>query len=362
MITGIVSTGNNLNVFGRVVLTSLDDDVCMKPARAFTDDLISKESFDAQLAEHGVEIPAFRMRNWRTRGLMPHSFRGGLACYAPESVAQALEADRLFKEKDDEAHVGWELWWQGFDVSDDYWQSWFEDRGALRRTITRHAAQAASAIAMSSRNRLETVIWRLHASLSGDQTDLDLAGHASLQRLAALQGADGARILQDGVDISKAFAQAMTAIANTEEPNVSSLMFKQNSRHILFQARDDLRGILEAGAAMHDAAALLLPGRARRLKAAKFMSERASRALKAELVLRYNQSAEDYGPRMDSAAIVNLRADAFATLSAARELRRAIDVNPSMKAAATPKRLREAAATRPGLDTLCDAVCAAVSR
>lgn len=334
----------------------------MALARVLDDDLISKESFDAQLAERGVEIPAFRMRNWRTRGLMPHSFRGGLACYAPDSVAQALEAERLFREKDDEAHVGWELWWQGFSVGDDYWRPWFEEQGAMRTAFGRHGASAAASVAVSKGHNLETVIWRLREAMGSGTPNLVGTGHASLDRLAELQGSDGERIIRDGVDISRCYAEAMTAISNTEKPNVSSLLFKTDNRHVLFQARDDLRGILEAGAALHDAARLLLPRRALRLRAAKLLSERASRSLKSELVLRYDQAAEDFGPRLNSDEIVNLRADAFATLSAATEIRRAIDTNPALAAAATPKRLREAAATRPGLDTLCDAVGAAAQR
>lgn len=329
----------------------------MSSVAAIDFDLISKEDFDSQLAERGVEIPAFRMRNWQTRELMPRAFRGGLAYYAPESVAQALEASRLFIEKNDEDYVGWSLWWQGFEVGDMYWRPTLDNNPPLHAGFARKFCSAAASVALPKGQPLEAVIWQLHGALMEGRSGAVLASkNKTLDRLAAMQNEEAERILQSDLNVAETFSTMMRVIADAPKPKISPLLFKEANRGKIFDARNDVRGVLEAAAAMHDAAKLLFPGRARRLKAAKFFSETRSKAIKAELVMRWMQAKADAGVPLESEAILNMRADAFATLSAAQALRTAMDRSPKLARAASPKRLREAAMNRPGLDTLCDAI------
>lgn len=317
------------------------------------DGLLTKEAFDSALADRGIELTAHRVRTWRTRGLLPHAQRGGLARYSEDSVAQAIEASRLFAVRNKEDYVGWQLWWGGYDVAEIYWRPVIESRNPFTGLTASSGARMAAKLCKPKGPSLTGVIWRLHAAAEDTGRTAGADTPKALAKLLDRDADERARVLDEGLDPGEAAANMLKAIAGTPRPDVSSLNFKAARVGELLAARDDVRTVFEAVCALHDAAALLAPARAQRLKPVKWLNDRASRAVKADLAVRWMAAVDHYGPLLNRHDLVQMRADAFATLSRAQDFKRSMERKPVLATNVTRRRLADAVRREDALEALC---------
>lgn len=88
----------------------------------------------AELAEAGSIVTDAQIERWRRQGLLPrprqtglgHS-RGSVVMVPPETAAQAMEIERLYRIRRKRDWVGWQLWMQGYEVDDRYWKTALEE-------------------------------------------------------------------------------------------------------------------------------------------------------------------------------------------------------------------------------------------
>ncbi|MEO0713891.1 MAG: hypothetical protein AAFY37_08240 [Pseudomonadota bacterium] len=325
----------------------------MRTATSIIDDdtLLTKDVFDARLADQGVELDAHTIRTWRTRGLLPHSVRGGLARYDESSVAQAVEAARLFAGKDNEAHVGWELWWRGFDVAEPWWRPTIEVHRGKRTSAMRRIAKYVAPPQIDAPTSAE-IVWTLHEAIESGRTPEAGDLPDAVKKLAALRQSEGERILSAPLKVEAAVRTLLDTCASAPNPKISSLHFKPVRVERLYAARDTVRCVLEAGAALHDAMATLAPRRALRLKPLKWLSEESPKTIRADLAVRWMAAGDLDRPEILPDAAASLRADAFATRSAAEDVARSIKARPDVRSACTPQRLRNASRRQDALAAL----------
>lgn len=99
---------------------------------------ITAQEFQAALRNAGSNATRDQIERWRRNGLLPRPKqiglgrgRGSLITVPAISIDQTLEIERLFAIRRKLGWVGWQLWLEGFPVSDKYWsgpletaQSW----------------------------------------------------------------------------------------------------------------------------------------------------------------------------------------------------------------------------------------------
>jgi hypothetical protein len=67
-------------------------------------------------------------RGWRNAHLLPparqlpDAYHGSRVEYPPGTARQATRLLELLRDNETFKYVGWELWWEGFDVGEEYWK------------------------------------------------------------------------------------------------------------------------------------------------------------------------------------------------------------------------------------------------
>jgi len=114
--------------------------------RLSADDVMA--AFDAA----GESISTHQLERWRHHGLLPRAHqiglgkgRGSTVLSDRETVAQAIEISRLYREREKRSWVGWELWLRGYPVNERYWEPAItEARRTLRKVRARARMHLAS--------------------------------------------------------------------------------------------------------------------------------------------------------------------------------------------------------------------------
>lgn len=90
---------------------------------------LTKDALFACLEAKGVNgINDGQLARWRREGLLPRAkqvpvgYRGSIVLFPPDTCNQVVAIRALLGEKRKFEHVGWELWWQGYDVNETYWK------------------------------------------------------------------------------------------------------------------------------------------------------------------------------------------------------------------------------------------------
>ncbi len=303
--------------------------------------LLTKDEFDSRLAEHGVEVSSHDVRNWRTRGIMPVAPQGGLARYTPDSVDQALEIQRLASLNERTEYIGWELWWRGFDVDQQYWRHVFESRGRVGFEIIRASVKLLASGLGPKAQSLE----------AGYRDTIDAV------LMFAGQEIEGAAPSESATGAVYGLFQDVAASAHP--PLMSTLLFKGDQREAMFDARDDIRLAFQAAAKLHDAMDILFGARAIAQRSARWFGERATKETRAELVLLWMAAKPERvapGSEQDPIDFAAAAASAETLAARAEALRDLLKSNGRLAAIATPHRLRAAAADPKAKDWLLDEI------
>lgn len=126
---------------------------------------LTKETLFARLIDIGVEPCKRRIRGWREAGLLPgvdqvsKGRAGSDTLYPIITVRQIAAIVALKRHHRNSAALGWELWWQGYEVDEKYWRPELETVARtvdhVRRIIPRFALRYRTGPTLSERVKLD---------------------------------------------------------------------------------------------------------------------------------------------------------------------------------------------------------------
>jgi hypothetical protein len=97
----------------------------------------SREDTDTAVRAAGLQEPSsFQLERWRNALLLPparqlpEAYRGSRVEYPPGTARQTTRLMELLRDNETFKYVGWELWWEGFDVGEEYWKPKLEEAAA----------------------------------------------------------------------------------------------------------------------------------------------------------------------------------------------------------------------------------------
>jgi hypothetical protein len=85
----------------------------------------TRGDINAAARAKGLKEPSlFKLARWRHVKLLPpvNSDHGRIVEYPPGTARQTARLMELLGDKETFEHVGWELWWEGFEVGKHYWE------------------------------------------------------------------------------------------------------------------------------------------------------------------------------------------------------------------------------------------------
>src|SRR5271166_1442014 len=86
----------------------------------------TRESINAAARAKGLKEPTlFQLERWRRVKLLPpvQPNHGSIVEYPPGTARQTARLMELLRDKETFEYVGWELWWEGFEVGEEYWDA-----------------------------------------------------------------------------------------------------------------------------------------------------------------------------------------------------------------------------------------------
>ncbi len=93
----------------------------------------TRESINAAARAKGLKEPSlFQLERWRRVKLLPpvQPHHGSIVEYPPGTARQTARLMELLRDKETFEHVGWEIWWEGFEVGKNYWEPKLQEAAA----------------------------------------------------------------------------------------------------------------------------------------------------------------------------------------------------------------------------------------
>jgi hypothetical protein len=95
------------------------------------------DDINAAVRAAGLKDPSgFQLERWRNAHLLPpaqqlpDAYRGSRVEYPPSTARQTTRLMELLRDNETFKYVGWELWWEGFDVGEEYWKPKLQEAAA----------------------------------------------------------------------------------------------------------------------------------------------------------------------------------------------------------------------------------------
>jgi hypothetical protein len=96
--------------------------------------LETRENINAAARAKGLKEPTlFQLERWRRVKLLPpvKPHHGSIVEYPQGTARQAVRLMELLRDKETFEHVGWELWWEGFEVGKHYWEPKLQEAATI---------------------------------------------------------------------------------------------------------------------------------------------------------------------------------------------------------------------------------------
>lgn len=359
---------------------------------------MDKEEFHAWLKFAGASISETQIDDWCEKGLMSRTPRGlglgqgSVGLYPEIAVRQALEIDRLLKIKKRANYVGWQLWWQGFEVKERHWRPEFETQHAM---VGRALPRLAKFMRAFRDDEFEAGDISKHIDISAlppptRRRALNIGPErfntAILALLNAITGIETEfyddPVSGDDVDYDRKDTSALLGFAQSEKDQVAGTKlnagralddvlralstlpsaFAQNGQYFsgaslaaLYAARDDVRNIFETVAMMHQSFEWIYGKQAFGLRAAVWFAQNATPSSLAPITIAWKHIREhDHAEAFRSPReIAEMRKSAAETLARSNQLQNVIKSDPKMVAILTKKRRKEAVSEPEKMQKLC---------
>src|SRR5271154_6628253 len=95
------------------------------------------DDINAAVRAVGLKEPSgFQLERWRNAHLLPpvrqlpDAYHGSRVEYPPGTARQTTRLMELLRDNETFKYVGWELWWEGFDVGEEYWKPKLQEAAA----------------------------------------------------------------------------------------------------------------------------------------------------------------------------------------------------------------------------------------
>ena len=105
---------------------------------------ISAQELLNDLRAAGVALTADQLRRWQREGLIPRPKQqahgrglGSTTYYPARAGPQTRRVAQLVRERRDFRNVGWQLWFEGFEVDESHWRPVLNEAAALLRQVSR---------------------------------------------------------------------------------------------------------------------------------------------------------------------------------------------------------------------------------
>ena len=90
----------------------------------------TRDEINAAVRAAGLKEPSgFQSERWRNEHLLPpvrqlpDAYHGSRVEYPPGTARQTARLMELLRDNETFKYAGWELWWEGFEVGEEYWKS-----------------------------------------------------------------------------------------------------------------------------------------------------------------------------------------------------------------------------------------------
>ena len=356
----------------------------------------TREDIDAAARGKGLKPPSdHQLERWRGAHLLPlvrqnpNAYRGSTVEYPPGTAKQVVRLMELLAVKEKFDYVGWQLWWEGFEVGEEHWRPKLKaaaksgDKGlrGLRGILTRwrndeydsrktefdklqHRFPAACLVPQIARRLAAPEIAALLRVLThvgaGEFSDFDdvptpdeLSEHEivvsglNMEQSGAYAGGPprGSTPKPDQV-----FGQSMNFI------QVLPIIFRDMAKALrqysladafnfpldeLLAARDDMRGALRVGEDFYEGTKWIYGNRAFGLRFAAWLS-RAMAPRRALLVLGFALLKRTDHPFLGSDQIAELALQAQIAKRNSLRLKELAESDPRFTAVLNPQRIKSA--------------------
>lgn len=347
---------------------------------------LTREVLLARLIDIGVEPNDRLIRGWREAGLLPRVDQiskgraGSITLYPAITVRQIAAIVALKRHHRNSAALGWELWWQGYEVDEKYWLPELETLARVadrvRRIIPRFALHYRTGLTFSERVKLDRknpVTSRLPRRMSdGDEAAFiatsmevtsgefdffrDIPGDKETQtpEMIMLRVHDlvskvevNGRRLNHVAEFPRTLAALSSALSNDALTDVA-----KGGATAIQSARDDVRLSLEAAADAHAAFAWIFGPRNTGLRHVAWLARKGPRQFKLLAILGFAALRKSSYEQLESREIEAMAADATRLRLLSNELRRLGQTHPS-RALMTPKAIRAALADHASINAWC---------
>jgi hypothetical protein len=355
----------------------------------------TREEINIAVRAVGLKEPSsFQLERWRNAHLLPpvrqlpDDYNGSRVEYPPGTARQTARLMELLRDNETFKHVGWELWWEGFDVGEQYWKPKLEEAAAtgdlgikkLKPLLVLWSGGGdedetafdkvqreipATALAPQIARRLNAAemaaYLRILAHVAGGKFSEfdDIPDPASLSEYEIVvsgldmenagnydEGPPGKskpkpdQVFGKDMNFIQVLPEVLSVIARTLRRNTFSDVLKSPQDQLL-AARDDVCGALAISRDFYEATKWIYGNRAFGMRLAAGLS-RSAASQRALLVLGFTLLKRSRYAFISSDQIAALARQAAAAKQNIIRLRRIGETDPRLAPLITPKALRDA--------------------
>jgi hypothetical protein len=353
-------------------------------------DWLTKDQLDTCLKAKGVDgITEHQLERWRGEGLLPRvsqiplGYRGSSVFYPPGTCEQIAAIKELLITKRKFEHVGWELWWRGFPVSEEYWMpalqraaksvdrlltiiNWHarrDEKNESQDTLADRIARSPASNTIWSRVKRRLDYARL-AGVVG--TLLEVAGGKFTQFAPPLQNESRSEHQKDfinALDLKRSeddavlgrkfkFADSLIPALRDIAETLRGGPLEQeptSSPAEIAHARDDIRNALRAALAFYEANQWIYGPRAFGLRLAAWIAKKSDRRVMAAFIVIWIRLRKSQNHLLSSGEIADLATSAEKTRDNAKQLQLLQRRDKGLQKVLTPKRIKVALVDEPSL-------------
>jgi hypothetical protein len=354
-------------------------------------DWLTKDQLDTCLKAKGVDgVTEHQLERWRGERLLlrvsqiPLKYRGSSVFYPPGTCEQIVAIKELLATKRKFEHVGWELWWRGFSVGEEYWKpalqkaaksvdrlltiiNWLalrDEKNERQDTFPDRIARSPASNIIWSRvkNRLEPerlagIFGTLFEVATGRFTQFaSPIGNESRSehqndviRAFDFERSENDAILCKKLNLVGSVVPTLRDIAEALEVGNLSQELEQSPAEIA-QARDDVRNALRAGMAFYEATRWIYGPRAFGLRLIAWIAKKSDRRMTAALTVVWIRLRKSRNDLLSSGEIADLARSAEKIRDDACRLQSCQACNEGLRKILSPKRIKAAFVDQPSLD------------
>jgi hypothetical protein len=357
----------------------------------------AREDINAAARGKGLKPPSdHQLERWRGARLLPpvrqdpNAYRGSTVEYPPGTAKQVVRLMELLAVKEKFDYVGWQLWWEGFEVGEEHWRPklkaaaksgdkglrgfkgilarWRNDDSDSRETEfdrLQHRFPAASLVPQIARRLAAPEI----AALLRVLTHVGAGEFSDFDDVPTPDELSDHEIVISGLNMEKSGTYAGgPPRESTPKPDqicgqsmnfiqVLPVIFRDMAKALrkhsladafnfpldeLLTARDDVRGALRIGEDFYEGTKWIYGNRAFGLRLAAWLSRAMGPPQRALLVLGFALLKRTDHPFLGSDQIAELALQAQIAKRNSLKLKELAETDPRFSAVLNPKRIKSA--------------------